>query len=47
MVNFWAKVKATFLMLIYCDHFLGNFWKKLGYFLIYHLVTLVVGDKNV
>ena len=38
---FGLKWTATFLMLKYCDYFLGNFWKKLGSFLIYHLVTLV------
>ena len=37
---FGLKWKATFLMLNYCDYFLGNFLKKIGYFLIYHLVTL-------
>ena len=27
-------------MINYCGYFLGNYWKKLGYFLIQHLVTL-------
>ena len=40
MVIFWLKWKETLLMLNYCDYFLGNFWKKLGYFLVQHLVTL-------
>ena len=31
-------------MLNYCDYFLGNFWKNLGYFLIQHLVTLIIGE---
>ena len=38
---FGLKWKATLFMLNYCSYFLGNFWKKLGYFLIQHLVTLV------
>ena len=37
---FGLKWTATFLMLNYCDYFLGNFWNNLGYFLIYHLVAL-------
>ena len=39
---FGLKWTATFLMLNYCDYFLGNFWNNLGYFLIYHLVTLLM-----
>ena len=38
---FGLQRKATFLVLSYCDYFLGNFWKKLGYFLIYHLIALI------
>ena len=26
---------------------LGYFWKKLGYFLILHLVTLALGDRQI
>ena len=33
-------------MLNYCDYFLGNFWKNLGYFLIQHLVTLATSDNK-
>ena len=38
---FGLKWKATLFMLNCCSYFLGNFWKKLGYFFISHLVTLV------
>ena len=29
-----------FYMLNWCIYFLGNFWRKLGYYLLQHLVTL-------
>ena len=35
--------KTAFFTLNWCGWFLGNFWRKLGYFLLQHLVTLVLG----
>ena len=29
-----------------CDYFLCNFWVKLGYFLVQHLVTLFTNFKE-
>ena len=36
--------KMAFFVLNYCGYFLGNIWRKLGYFLLKHLVTLLVVD---
>ena len=40
MMTFWARVKNIIFMLKLLCRFLDYFWKKLGYFLYQHLVTL-------
>ena len=41
MVNFWANVKSQTFHNKLLWLLLGNFWKKIGNFLTFHLVTLL------
>ena len=43
--HFWAMVKNNTFSLACCGYFLANFWRKLGYFLLQHLVTLSKEDN--
>ena len=38
--QFWAIVKNCTFTSYRCGYVMGNFWRKLGYFLLRHLVTL-------
>ena len=38
--TFWAILKTSLLCKNCIGYFLGNFWKKLGYFFLQHLATL-------
>ena len=43
--NFWGYKIILFLYKNHCDYFLGQDWRKLGYFLFQHLVTLTMTIK--
>ena len=43
--DFWRYLKTSFsTKALGCCYFLGNFEKKLGYFLFHHQVTLVLNN---